>query len=173
MGLLAVAFAVLVAFADPVEQSYAYPLLALVAIGGFAVVVRRSVAPVVLATAFVLTFLPTAGPAGWLGRDIDARAAGACTAPLAAPFVADPGLGGWTEYAPIPSANEPVTGEIKLTPTTIGTYSYTTSFSTAVAATCGRRAGQRLATALGLVVLGAILWTTSSRRPSADFRVRR
>jgi len=155
--LFAVAFALVVVFADPIEQRYAYPVLAVAAVAGFTAVVRRGVAPVVFAVAFVLAMLPTAGAAQRLGREGDSVAYGACTAPAAAFFVDRKGTG-WTEYRPLgpgESRQEPVLGQ-----------------ALATDVDCDRLAGQRLATSLGMVLVGVLLLLTTPRGPAADFRVR-
>jgi len=166
VGLFAVLFAVVVVFGDPVGQVYAYPLIALAAVAGFAVVVRRGVAPVVFAVAFVLAMLPTAGVADRLGRDGDAVAYGACTAPVAAFFVDPTGPQPVIFYAPPPSSS--VTSETKLIPQTIVRGTATDPEPM----TCDRLAGQRLATSLAMVLVGVLLLLTTSRGPATDFRVR-
>lgn len=160
VAVFAVSFALVVAFADPIRQVYAYPVMALASVAGFAAVVRRQLAPVVLAVAFVLAVLPTAGVADRFGRDIGDVTFGSCTAPVAAFFVDSKGSG-WTEYTPL----QPPIGETRLIPQVVVS-------NPPDAWSCDRLAGQRLATSLGGVLVGVLLVLTTSRGPAADFRVR-
>jgi hypothetical protein len=164
VGLFAVVFAIVVVFGDPVGQVYAYPLIALAAVAGFAVVVRRGVAPVVFTVAFVLAVLPTAGVARYLGRDGDGRMTGNCTVPIASFFTDSAVFAVNTE-----DPTFAIPGDVTVT---LENRAYATSFDVLDAQPCGQRAGQRLATSLATVLVGVLLVLTASRGPTADFRVR-